>query len=142
LSILELALASSIQGERSNNRESETRDRADKELTVKSKRKYVKKPLPKTRNNQFGICNRSRKPDSDSGGAGNSSMVAALSSLLETMSSSGDTDRSQALMGSFWPDHLEELTGIHNNTTVHTIITTSVLQKTYPKHNAHRDKIT
>jgi hypothetical protein len=142
LSVLELASASSVQGERSNNRESETRDRADEELTVKPKRKYVKKPLPKTRDDQFGTRSRSRKPDGDSGGAGNSSMVAALSSLLETMSGSGDTDRSQALMGSFWPDHLEELTGAHDNTTVHAIIAASVLQKTHPKHNAHGGKTT
>ena len=109
---------------------------------MKPKRKYVKKPLPKTRDDQFGTRSRSRKPDGDSGGAGNSSMVAALSSLLETMSGSGDTDRSQALMGSFWPDHLEELTGAHDNTTMHAIIAASVLQKTHPKHNAHGGKTT
>jgi hypothetical protein len=69
-------------------------------------------------------------------------MVAALSSLLETISSSGDTDCSQAFMGSFWPDYLEEFTGIYNNTIVYTIITISVLQKTYPKHNTHGGKTT
>jgi hypothetical protein len=66
----------------------------DEELIVKLKRKYVKKPLPKTRDDQFGTRNRSRKPDGDSGGAGNNSIVIALSSLLETMSGSGDINRS------------------------------------------------
>jgi hypothetical protein len=140
---LELASASTGQGDiEPMNRESETRSRADEELTVKPRRKYVKKQWPKTRDDRFGTRSRSRKPDGDSGGAGDSSMVAALSSLLEKMSGPGNTDRSRALMSSFWPDHLEELTGAHENKTVHAILAASVLQKTHPKLNARGGKTT
>jgi hypothetical protein len=141
--VLELASAGTGQDDQvPTNRESETRNRADEELTAKPKRKYVKRPIPKTRDDRFGTRSRSRKPDGDSGGAGDSSMVASLSSLLETMSGSSNADRSQALMSSFWPDHLEELTGAHDNTTVHAIIAASVLQKTHPKLNARGGKTT
>jgi hypothetical protein len=45
-------------------------------------------------------------------------------------------------MSSFWPDHLEELTRVHENKTVHAIITISVLQKTHLKLNARGGKTT
>ena len=69
-------------------------------------------------------------------------MIVSLSSLLETISGSSNTNRSQALMSSFWPDYLEEFTGIYNNITVYAIIAISVLQKTHPKLNTRRGKIT
>jgi hypothetical protein len=100
LDVSECALASIGRDDEWLNRESETPRRAkapkrvNEELTAKPKRKYVKRPLPKTRDDRFGTRSRSRKPDSDSSGAGDSSMVAALSSLLETMSGPGNTDRS------------------------------------------------
>jgi hypothetical protein len=141
--VLEPASASIGQDDREpTNRESETRIRADEELTAKPKRKYVRKQLPKTRDDQFGTRSRSRKSDGDSGGAGNSSMVAALSSLLETIYGPGNTDRPQALMSSFWPNHLEELEGACDCTTVHAMVAASVLQKTHPKLTANGGKIT
>ena len=148
LDVSERASASIGRDDEWSNRESETPRRAEapkrvnEELTAKPKRKYVKRPLPKTRDDRFGTRSRSRKPDSDSGGAGDSSMVAALSSLLETMSGPRNIDRSQALMGSFWPDHLEELTGAHDYITVHAIIVASILQKTHPKLTVNRGKTT
>ena len=54
-------------------------------------------------------------------------MVAALSSLLETIYGPGNTDRPQALISSFWPNYLEELEGIYNYMTVYAIIATLVL---------------
>lgn len=142
LSTLELASADPGQGEKgSTNSDPEARG-ADGTLTAKPRKKYGKRPLPKTRDDQFGTRSRSRKPpDGGSGGAG-SRMVAALSSLLETMSGPGSTDRSQALISSFWPDHLEELTGAYDYKTVHAIIAASVLQKTHLKLEAHGGKTT
>ena len=83
------------------NRESKTRNRADKELTTKPKRKYIKRPIPKTRNNRFGMCNRNRKSNSDSGKVEDNSIVALLNSLLEKINRPGNTNRSQILISSF-----------------------------------------
>jgi hypothetical protein len=59
---------------------------------MKPRRKYVKKQWLKTRDNQFGTCSWNRKLDSDPSEAGDSSMVATLSFLLEKMSGLGNTD--------------------------------------------------
>jgi hypothetical protein len=92
--VLEPASASIGQDNREpTNKESETRIRADEELTTKPKRKYVRKQLPKTRNDQFGTRSRSRKSDGDSGKAGNNSIITALSSLLETIYGPSNTNR-------------------------------------------------
>jgi hypothetical protein len=73
------------------------------------------------------MYSRSRKPDGDSGRVGDSSIVASLSSLLETISGLSNADRSQALISSFWPDYLEEFTGIYDNIIVYIIIIILIL---------------
>jgi hypothetical protein len=45
-------------------------------------------------------------------------------------------------MSSFWPDHLKELTRVHENKTMHVIIITLVFQKTHLKLNAYKSKTT
>jgi hypothetical protein len=82
------------------NRESNTYLRANNKLTIKLKRKYIKKPLPKTRDNRFRTCSLSKKPNSDSSKAGDS-IVAALSSLLKSISVLGNTKRSYTLISNF-----------------------------------------
>jgi hypothetical protein len=66
----------------------------DKELIAKPKRKYVKKPLPKTRDEQFGTRNRSKKLNSDPSKARDNNIVIALSSLLETINGLSNINRS------------------------------------------------
>jgi hypothetical protein len=82
------------------NRESNAYLRANNKLTIKLKRKYIKKPLPKTYNNRFRIYSLSKKPNSNSSKAGDS-IVAILSSLLKSISVLGNTKRSYAFISNF-----------------------------------------
>jgi hypothetical protein len=66
----------------------------NKELIAKPKRKYVKKPLPKTRDEQFKTRNRSKKPNGNLNKVRDNNIVIVLSSLLKTISGLGNTSRS------------------------------------------------
>ena len=84
-----------------NNRKSETRNWIDKELIIKSKRKYIKKPLLKIYNNQFGIYNQNRKPDSKFNKIRNNNIIIILNSLLEIINDLNNINRFQVFISSF-----------------------------------------
>jgi hypothetical protein len=61
---------------------------------------YIKKPLLKTYNNRFKIYSLSKKPNSNFNKV-RDSIVAALSSLLESISVLGNTKRFYTLISNF-----------------------------------------
>ena len=89
--------------------------------------------IVKTRDTAFGT--RSHKRDdqngdqnSDPGGA-SGSMVAAVSALLRSMGGSEQNDHLESLLGSLWPDQLEDRKKGFDHQTVHAVIAAAVQSK-------------
>ena len=89
---------------------------------MKPRRKYNKRPLPKTRDEPFGTRKSGRRDQSGSG-AGGSSVIVLIGALLETMGGSSNVDHLEALLSSVWPDQLAEQEQGENHRTVHAVIT-------------------
>jgi hypothetical protein len=73
--------------------------------------------------------------DGDPGGAG-SGIIATVSVLLQTMDGSNQIDHLESLLGSLWPDQLEDRKKGFDYKTVYTVIAAAVQSKAHPEQRA------